>query len=356
MPKKRGGENLFQRNGTWYTRVEVRGRDIRRSLRTTVLAEAKARRQKMLKAAEHFRVYGEDRHLWKEAVMLWTKEGSRTLRPATLKRYLVSLGQVRGILDSVYVDEISTKTISRIASRQDVANATRRRDLTAVSVVLRWCIAKQWREDNPAKNWDRDIIKEKREAIVLPTDYDIDCVVAAAPGNFAQMIRWAQFTGMRQEECASLERAAISLPRAAAQLTRTKTNRPRSVPTDDRALAVFNSIPVSLNTTFVFWHEPGNRYANVASRFRVIVKKAVRNAQMEGRPPPRPFRFHDLRHWYAVDYLRRGGSIYTLQKILGHASLTTTEIYLNFVTPEEQLLAKRVGTKAGTGTTVFPSK
>ena len=30
------------------------------------------------------------------------------------------------------------------------------------------------------------------------------------------------------------------------------------------------------------------------------------------------FRFHDLRHWFAVDYQRRGGNIYTLQKILGH--------------------------------------
>ncbi len=29
-------------------------------------------------------------------------------------------------------------------------------------------------------------------------------------------------------------------------------------------------------------------------------------------------RFHDSRHWFPVDYLRGGGNIYTLQKILGH--------------------------------------
>jgi site-specific recombinase XerD len=38
--------------------------------------------------------------------------------------------------------------------------------------------------------------------------------------------------------------------------------------------------------------------------------------------------FHDLRHWYAVDYLQRGGSIYTLLQILGPSSIKTTELYL----------------------------
>jgi integrase/recombinase XerD len=56
---------------------------------------------------------------------------------------------------------------------------------------------------------------------------------------------------------------------------------------------------------------------------------------------PRRFRFHDLRHWYAVDYLRQGGSIYHLQGILGHRSIKTTEIYLDFLTPEEQEAVKR---------------
>ncbi len=48
-----------------------------------------------------------------------------------------------------------------------------------------------------------------------------------------------------------------------------------------------------------------------------------------------PFRFHDLRHKYAIDYLKTGGKIYTLQKLLGHASIKTTELYLTYLTPEE---------------------
>jgi site-specific recombinase XerD len=38
--------------------------------------------------------------------------------------------------------------------------------------------------------------------------------------------------------------------------------------------------------------------------------------------------FHTLRHSFAVNYLRAGGNLYYLQRILGHSSIVTTERYL----------------------------
>ena len=38
--------------------------------------------------------------------------------------------------------------------------------------------------------------------------------------------------------------------------------------------------------------------------------------------------FHDLRHTYATKFIRSGGDIYKLQKILGHSKLALTEAYL----------------------------
>jgi integrase/recombinase XerD len=52
------------------------------------------------------------------------------------------------------------------------------------------------------------------------------------------------------------------------------------------------------------------------------------------------FRFHDLRHLFAVRYLQNGGSIYALQGIMGHTSVKTTEIYLAYLTPDQQLKSK----------------
>src|SRR5215471_8514163 len=115
-----GGDNLYKQNGTWYARVQIRGRDIRRSLRTASRAEALKRLKVILDQAEHVRFHGEVRHTWKEAVVEWAGHAVGETKPRTVKRYLVSLGQLRGILDHLYVDEITSRVISQIARRPGV--------------------------------------------------------------------------------------------------------------------------------------------------------------------------------------------------------------------------------------------
>lgn len=50
---------------------------------------------------------------------------------------------------------------------------------------------------------------------------------------------------------------------------------------------------------------------------------------------------HHLRHEYAIRFLEAGGSIYDLQRELGHTSVKTTEGYLAFLSEEQAAAAKR---------------
>lgn len=113
------------------------------------------------------------------------------------------------------------------------------------------------------------------------------------------------------------------------------------VPLTTEALETLRAIPVHLHCQWVF-HHGGEPYRNVASRFRQLVLSAQKTAQEAGRQF-RPFRFHDLRHLFAVEYLKGGGSLYALQKIMGHSSVKVTEMYLDYLTPQEADKARMTG-------------
>jgi len=57
-------------------------------------------------------------------------------------------------------------------------------------------------------------------------------------------------------------------------------------------------------------------------------------------PPARTL--HSFRHTFAVNYLRRGGSVFHLQKVLGHATLEMTRRYANLLTEDLQQMHQRV--------------
>ena len=53
------------------------------------------------------------------------------------------------------------------------------------------------------------------------------------------------------------------------------------------------------------------------------------------------FSFHSLRHSFASNFIKNGGNIALLQKVLGHSNMTTTAIYLHCIDEDEQL--KKLG-------------
>jgi len=66
-----------------------------------------------------------------------------------------------------------------------------------------------------------------------------------------------------------------------------------------------------------------------------IVKQIVKRSGLKKRITP-----HTFRHTYAVHYLNCGGSLYQLQKLLGHSHITTTLHYLKYANlPEARTIS-----------------
>ena len=62
-------------------------------------------------------------------------------------------------------------------------------------------------------------------------------------------------------------------------------------------------------------------------------------------PPARTI--HAFRHTFAVNYLRKGGSVFHLQKMLGHSTLEMTRRYANLLTEDLQQIHEKVSVLSG---------
>lgn len=335
-------KNLYPRNGIWWARFKVNGVEYRESLRTR--SERRAGqilkdRIEEVKARAFFGIEGPKS--WAEAVVSWNEHCTRDLSEGTLKRYRVSLRQLRAQLDGKLLIDIDLKFVRdlvKVRRGQGATNATIRRDLTAMSSVIEHAIDEDWMETNPTLPIRRKRLREKRDPIMLPQAPSIAQMLAASPDRFADAQEFARETGMREEEVFGLTHSRLD-EKAGTISVIGKGNKLRVIPYTRKAREIVKHQPRYINSDFVFWHDEGERWKSPGSRFTDIRRRVSRKAAQSGTPF-QPYRFHDLRHLYAVTYLReRKGSLYDLKELLGHSSVKTTEIYLEFLTPEEKKAA-----------------
>ncbi|MGD0430735.1 MAG: site-specific integrase [Acetobacteraceae bacterium] len=79
----------------------------------------------------------------------------------------------------------------------------------------------------------------------------------------------------------------------------------------------------------------GKPYGNFPTQAAKVIA-LVEAREKKAKRPFRRFRVHDLRHGFAITALRSGMDIYSLSCHLGHTSVRTTEIYLGYLTGEEE--------------------
>jgi integrase/recombinase XerD len=341
-PKAPSG--CFWRGDTLYGRTRIKGRLIVWSLHTDnpkLAAERrKAGKDRVVADVRH----GDAKRDFVEVLELWAPWIKRHVGSAkTVQRYACSLDQLRPWLDGKSLADIDARLIAEIVRARaatGVSNATIKRDLVALSSVINFAIDQGWRDDNPVPPRMRRI-KERRDPIRLPNRIHIDLLIARCPGMVADLVRAAIATGARQDELLKARRDQVDHDRR--QLTVVgKGNKLRVIALDPYGgYELLRSLPTYTRSPLLFWHSDGEDYKNFASQFAAIVARATAWAKASGIDF-RPFRFHDLRHYHAVTWLKDGRSIYDLQNRLGHTSIKTTEMYLRYLTPEEERVAKGI--------------
>jgi integrase/recombinase XerD len=329
--------NAYWRGNTIWGRIEVAGSVHRCSLRTSDPKEAKAHIDAWRKRLNAAAVGNPECPTFKVAVVRWATEVlPQSVKPSVAQRYLVSMGQLEPVMGNLKVDHITTAKISEYISirSKSASNATIRRDVTALSRLLSSCIAWGWRQGNPARDYDRSVVRERRAPIQPPDPGDVAKFIAAAPAGLAAALRLLAETGMRENEAANLEWRDVDQSRRTITLVRTKTNRPRTIAWKTPGGDATNMLTGG-SGGYLFVSEQGKPYKNFSSNAFQVMRRLIAAEQAAGRDFRR-FRVHDLRHAFAVNWLKAGGDIYRLSRHLGHSSVKTTEIYLGYLSVEEQ--------------------
>lgn len=142
-------------------------------------------------------------------------------------------------------------------------------------------------------------------------------------------------TGMRASEIIGLEDSAVDLSRGELRVIG-KRNKERNIPIGNKIskaiehYRLLRTQTVGVTVTDTFFVRPNGEPLYYGLLNKVVHQALDGNVSSAKRSP------HALRHSFATDMLNNGADINAVQRILGHASLATTQIYTHITYRELQ--------------------
>jgi integrase/recombinase XerD len=221
-----------------------------------------------------------------------------------------------------------------------LSRATRARRLSAIKQLFRFAFEEGWRTDNPAIQI-RGPGKDRRLPRTL-TVPEVDLLIAAArtQGRSKDRVRntclleLLYATGMRVSELVELP-VSSARGKPAMLLVRGKGDKERMVPLSPparEALTAWLSVRDEAEeaarakgiapSRFLF-PSSGSTGHLTRHRFYLLVKELAERGGID----PAKVTPHTLRHAFATHLLANGADLRVIQTLLGHADVSTTEIY-----------------------------
>jgi integrase/recombinase XerD len=251
-------------------------------------------------------------------------------------RDLARLGQFLSERGRHEVDDVTAADITDhlIALAQaKLAARSRARALVAIRGLFRHLVSERWLEADPTA-----LIDAPRTARRLPGVLGDEAVgkLIAQPTDTprgrrdAAMIELAYASGLRVSELVTLALADINLRQAFVRVTG-KGSKTRIVPLHNAAREKIEAYLANDRPLFV--RDPAERAVFLTARGRAMTRqafwKALRGyARRAGiRLPTGDISPHKLRHSFATSLLEHGADLRAVQAMLGHADISTTQIY-----------------------------
>jgi integrase len=225
---------------------------------------------------------------------------------------------LNGALGAIPLDALTEVMIERF--KRDRAKVVKPRtvnkDLAVIRQVLRTAVRWGLIANDPSAEVKALPIAEETPRIL--TDDDAAALLMACSDKLRPLVQFGLHTGLRYEELAQLTWAQIDWRRGTVTVEagHAKNRKRRSIPLTDGAR---EALAAKMDSTlpphggrifgYTYWIAP--------------LYRAAQRANLGGVHP------HTLRHTFASNCIMRGINPRTVQRWLGHSSLTQTERYTN---------------------------
>lgn len=261
-----------------------------------------------------------------------------------------------------YLKDLSEKTHSKGANKSKIAVRTVARRLSALRQFYRFLVSEDVRQDDPTTT-----IESPKQGRTLPktlSESEVSALIkTAAQAGGPESIRLVCLlemlyaTGLRVSELVGLPLSALGENNQFLMISG-KAGRERMVPLSDpaqKALKAYTEVRKQFiaaddqnrQSKWLFPSRTSDSGHLTRQRFAQLLKDLARAADIEeGRVSP-----HVLRHAFATHLLSHGADLRSVQKMLGHADIATTQIYTHIVgdklkktVKDKHPLSKKTGT------------
>jgi integrase/recombinase XerD len=234
------------------------------------------------------------------------------------------------------VSQLDADAVRSFRASRNVTARTQRKEIEHLRAFCAFCVSNKWLSANPAK-----AVKPPKidDLATLPyTEEEIAQLFAACDRlrsdqkRARALVLALLYTGLRIGDLARLRRAQIEKSGHVVIRQTQKTSAPIKLPLHADARKALESLPApNGNPTYFFWTGRG-KLSSIVGSLRRTVAAIGKLAGVHAHP-------HRFRDTFAVKLLTEGADIRTVQKLLGHDSVRTTEKhYAHFVAAHQKLL------------------
>lgn len=256
----------------------------------------------------------------------------RGLARNTIDAYQRDLAQYQEFLSGREADEALVEAYVTELRSKGLARSTVSRKIAAIRGLHRFLLAEEMRELDPTS-----LLDAPRRPDPFPKALSIDQAIALveAPGSESAasrrdsaLLEFLYATGARVSETVGLDLTDVDLDDKIVLVTG-KGSKQRLVPLGTKAVSAISAwLPDRLRLVSrkvsgdpVFLNMRGGRLTRQGV-FGIVKKHAVEAGIDPSRVSP-----HVLRHSAATHMVEAGADLRTIQEMLGHATISTTQVY-----------------------------